>query len=34
MGAEILVRAASDGLAPGDEVSLFFAARHALAIPQ
>jgi iron(III) transport system ATP-binding protein len=33
-GAEILVRAASGGPVPGDEVSLFFFARHALAIPQ
>ena len=33
-GAEILVRAASGGPAPGDEVSLFFSARNALAIPQ
>jgi iron(III) transport system ATP-binding protein len=32
--AEILVRAPSGGPAPGDEVSLFFSARHALAIPQ
>jgi TOBE domain-containing protein len=32
--AEILVRAASAGVAPGDEVSLFFSARHTIAIPQ
>jgi iron(III) transport system ATP-binding protein len=32
--AEILVRAASSGVAPGDEVDLFFSARHCVAIPQ
>ncbi len=32
--AEILVRAASGGVVPGDKVELFFSARHAVAIPQ
>jgi iron(III) transport system ATP-binding protein len=33
-GTEILVRAPSAGVAPGDEVNLFFSARHSIAIPQ
>ena len=33
-GAEILVRGSSCTVAPGDNVSLFFSARDAVALPQ